>query len=181
MFTRIRSHVRSHVVGYLALFVALGGTALAADGPLAGRNTVGSADIINKEVHRHDLGFDARVAGKARQGTTAGTCDPNSTTFVVCDVVTFNLRAPARVFAVARARVAGSSGASTCQIGTTSGPISGSAQTISGEGDIEDFDLVGVTSVFPAGTHSVGLDCNETSGAMTFAGARIAIVTVSPD
>ena len=37
------------VVAYLALFVALSGTAMAVDGPLAGQNTVGSEDIINSE------------------------------------------------------------------------------------------------------------------------------------
>lgn len=49
-------HIRNNVVGYIALIVALGaGTAVAADGPLKGRNTVGSADIIDKQVLTRDL------------------------------------------------------------------------------------------------------------------------------
>ena len=42
MSVRIAQHIRSNVVGYLALFVALSGTAYAIDGPLAGQNQVGS-------------------------------------------------------------------------------------------------------------------------------------------
>lgn len=48
---RVGNHIRGHVVGYVALFVALSGVAYADDGPLAGQNTVGSADIINAEVY----------------------------------------------------------------------------------------------------------------------------------
>ena len=49
MSGRIRAHLRTHVIGYVALFVALSGTAYAA-------NTVGSQDIINGEVKSVDIG-----------------------------------------------------------------------------------------------------------------------------
>lgn len=52
---RFSSHVRSNVVGYVALFMALCGTAYAVDGPLAGQNTVGSGDIIDNEVQTADI------------------------------------------------------------------------------------------------------------------------------
>ena len=45
MSGRIRQHIRSNVVGYVALFVALSGTAYAIDGPLPGQNQVGSEDM----------------------------------------------------------------------------------------------------------------------------------------
>ena len=60
----ISNHVRSNVVGYIALFVALSGTAYAIDGPLAGQNTVGSEDVINGEVKNNDLGADSVGSGK---------------------------------------------------------------------------------------------------------------------
>ena len=56
MLATIRNHVRGNVVGYLALLLALSGTAYAVDGPLAGQNTVGSADIIDQEVKAADIG-----------------------------------------------------------------------------------------------------------------------------
>jgi hypothetical protein len=51
----VRDHLRSNVVGYVAVFIALSGTAYAVDGPLPGQNTVGSLDIINGEVGNVDL------------------------------------------------------------------------------------------------------------------------------
>jgi hypothetical protein len=56
VLTRIRNHLRGNVVGYVALLMALSGTAYAVDGPLAGQNTVGSADIIDQEVKTADIG-----------------------------------------------------------------------------------------------------------------------------
>jgi hypothetical protein len=53
---RISNHIRGSVVGYVALFVVLSGTAYAVDGPLPGQDTVGSADIINQEVKAADVG-----------------------------------------------------------------------------------------------------------------------------
>jgi hypothetical protein len=47
----IRNHLRSNVVGYLALFMALSGTALA----LPATNTVFSKDIVNGEVKSKDI------------------------------------------------------------------------------------------------------------------------------
>ena len=55
MSARISGHIRSNLIGYVALFVALSGTAYAIDGPLPGEDQVGSADIINNEVQSADI------------------------------------------------------------------------------------------------------------------------------
>ena len=47
----IREHLRSNVVGYVALFVALSGTAIA----LPGQDTVSSGDIIDGQVKTDDI------------------------------------------------------------------------------------------------------------------------------
>jgi hypothetical protein len=61
MSTRIRAHIRSNVVGYIALFLVLtGGTAQA----LQGSNTVFSDDIVNREVKTADLGVRAVTANR---------------------------------------------------------------------------------------------------------------------
>jgi hypothetical protein len=82
MGPRIRDHIRSNVIGYLALFIALSGTAYAVDGPLPGQDQVGSADIINDDVQSVDIGngsiatgdirADAVVGGKILNGTVTG-------------------------------------------------------------------------------------------------------------
>jgi hypothetical protein len=66
---RISDHIRGNLVGYVALFVALSSTAWAANGPLAGRNTVGSADLINGDVRRSDVARNAINSTKVANGT----------------------------------------------------------------------------------------------------------------
>lgn len=53
MSKRIREHIRSNVVGYIALFIALSGTAYATHP--GGANTISSADIIDGAVHTTDI------------------------------------------------------------------------------------------------------------------------------
>ena len=60
MAARIRNHIRSNVVGYIALFCfAMGGTAYG----LNGANTVFSDDIVNGEVYRSDVRDDTLSGG----------------------------------------------------------------------------------------------------------------------
>jgi len=73
MSKRIREHLRSNVVGYVAIFLfAIGGTAYATHP--GGSNTISTGDIINSEVktadigdgevRQPDLGADAVASGK---------------------------------------------------------------------------------------------------------------------
>ncbi|MGI9019210.1 MAG: hypothetical protein ACR2G3_00680 [Solirubrobacterales bacterium] len=78
--TAIRSHLRSNVYGLIAIFIAVGGTAYAADGPLPGQNQVGSADIINGEVKPADLDSDAVRTGKVLDNTLTSADIADDTT-----------------------------------------------------------------------------------------------------
>jgi hypothetical protein len=51
----LRAHVRGNLIGYLALFVALGGTGYAAGQKLLPRNSVGSAQVINRSLLSKDF------------------------------------------------------------------------------------------------------------------------------
>jgi hypothetical protein len=62
---RIRHHLQSHVVGYLALFVALSGTALA----LPGQKQVKSDDIAKGAVKGKAIAADAVSKSKLRSGS----------------------------------------------------------------------------------------------------------------
>jgi hypothetical protein len=81
---RISHHIRSNVYGLVAIFIALGGTAYAIDGPLAGQNTVGSSDIINGEVFGADIranqvaSSDVRDDSLANGGLTAADLQAGS-------------------------------------------------------------------------------------------------------
>jgi hypothetical protein len=63
MSQRIREHLRSNVVGYVAIFLfAIAGTAYAA-------NTIGSADIINGQVKSADIGNNQVYPADVRDDT----------------------------------------------------------------------------------------------------------------
>jgi len=55
MLRGIAAYVRRHHIALLALFFALGGTAVAASNSLLPRNSVGSAQVINGSLQKKDL------------------------------------------------------------------------------------------------------------------------------
>ena len=55
MLVRIGRHLRQHFVAYLALFVALGGTSMAAANALVPKNSVGTAQVINHSLLKKDF------------------------------------------------------------------------------------------------------------------------------
>jgi hypothetical protein len=63
MRKRVREHIRSNLVGYGALFLALTGGVAWANHP-GGADTISSGDIINGEVKNNDLGADSVGSGK---------------------------------------------------------------------------------------------------------------------
>ena len=85
MAGRFSEHIRSNVVGYIAVFIALSGTAYAVDGPLPGQNQVGSADIINDDVRSADINnadgvrsIDVRDDTEVAGGLAASDLRPDS-------------------------------------------------------------------------------------------------------
>jgi hypothetical protein len=82
MSSRFRDHIRSNVVGYIAVFIALSGTAFAVDGPLPGVNQVGSQDIINGEVDTVDLAPGSVTTGRIVNG---GVTAPDIADDVISD------------------------------------------------------------------------------------------------
>ena len=67
---KLREHLRNNVVGYLALFVALSGTAYAA--VELGKNDVRSRHIKNGQVKVKDLASDAVTSPKVADGSLLG-------------------------------------------------------------------------------------------------------------
>ncbi len=70
----------ANVMATIAVFLALGGGAYAVNGSLAGRNTVGSADIINQEVKSADVENEGITGGDIQNATVTGDdVSPNAT------------------------------------------------------------------------------------------------------
>jgi len=70
MSTRIREHLRSNVVGYIAIFLfAIGGTAYATHP--GGANTINSADIIDGQVQEPEIQNQAVRSAELKDDTIA--------------------------------------------------------------------------------------------------------------
>jgi hypothetical protein len=64
----IAAYVRRHHLALLALFVALGGTSIAATNALLPRNSVGTAQVINGSLQAGDLSKKAKKTLKGLRG-----------------------------------------------------------------------------------------------------------------
>jgi hypothetical protein len=79
MMEAVRAHVRGNVVGYVALFVALGGTAFAAA-------TVDSRDVVNNSLRSADLKNQKAVKGKDVRDSTLQGVDVDDSSLGGADV-----------------------------------------------------------------------------------------------
>jgi hypothetical protein len=234
MSKRIRMHLRSNVVGYVALFCfAISGTAAA----LPGTNTVDSADIVNGQVRNGDLGANAVRSGKiadqqvltsdlgasavtgdqvldnaltgtdvaentlgpvpaalradlgglGRGGPAQDTCNPAGVGFATCATVGLTVPGTTRALVLGRVRAVREGGddsaAGHCRLGEgIVGPISSTDELIALFQDHEQdvYTLVGVSPLLGPGTHSFGIDCNETAPSIDYTDASVVAVALSP-
>src|SRR5436190_3230065 len=93
MSGRIRNHLRSNVVGYIALFLVLTGGVAYASTSIAPPNSVDSAAIINGEVKNPDLGSSAVTSGKI-QDLGVNTADLNTGSVTSGKILDGNVQAP---------------------------------------------------------------------------------------
>ena len=145
-------------------------------------------ELTGTDINEASLGQvpSALLGGFGRWGTNDGQCNPTSTTFIACAVVTPTLPAQARLLLIAQASgllVTGSSAVGKCRIGTTSGSLldTETSVVVTTGAPSQNVSLVGITGPFPPGQHSFGIDCNQQSGQITYANAGIAAVAISPD
>jgi hypothetical protein len=101
MLKRLGRYVRRHHVGLIALFVAMGGTAYAGgaiDGPAPSTDSVGSLDIIDRQVLSSDIGPNqakgADVDEASLKGVT-GACPSLMTKFAQSFCLDDSARGPA--------------------------------------------------------------------------------------
>jgi hypothetical protein len=179
MKARMLSHIRSNVVGYIAILLFLtSGTAYALDG----RNTVFSDDIVNGQVLTADIGRgqvrSADVANNSLRGldieestlgvvpsallgglgrSTGGgnTCDPEgATAMVTCVRVHLTLPAEARVLLIGRVRARTDEGSGdavgSCVLGSDwTGLLNGSAVNVFIDSGSLSFPQVPLVTVTP--------------------------------
>lgn len=166
------------------------GTAQVADETLRSEdindNSLGGGDIVEStlgQVPSALLGGFGRSAGDADN-----SCDPESTTLIVCTSVDLNLPAQTRVLLIgqigAREEVTADSGFGTCELGTstvdlpsTSASIDVGAESVA---QTDNTTMVGITPVLGPGTEQFRIRCNQlASGAIVYGDSEIAAVALS--
>jgi hypothetical protein len=169
-------HLRSNVPGYLALFLALGGTAYA-----AGRigtadlkdNAVTSAKIANGQVKVGDLAASAYGAGVGRYDFGAQACNDKGGG-VDCAKVSISLPRAGRMLISASANAfaaAGPGGTAWGECYVRSGPtydIGPSHMVLENPPGTEQTTQAMISRTFvsdpvPAGKHSLELHCTDKS------------------
>jgi hypothetical protein len=166
---------------------SLSGTDIAPDSIAGGDvspDSLGGADVQESSLSEVPA---ATLGGIGRYGFEGG-CDPEAEEFVPCSVVTVNLPNPARLLVIgtAQAHAEGGdepNGFGGCRIGTTSGPVAASEDwvQVKGENLYDNITVMAVTDVFPAGTHSFGIDCyqSQVGDGIDFPQARVTAVALS--
>jgi len=173
---KLRTPSHATVVAYLALFVAIGGSAYAV-------SKIGSAQIENRSIKGKDVADDTlrarqidepRLSGPVAVGDARSTlCDPPPGTEIECIRADLRLKATSAVFIVATARPA-SDGTGVCLPKVDGGASNG--QSVSGNGATIAITTLS-TSLSP-GPHSVALACRETGGDLTVDDLAISAVAV---
>jgi hypothetical protein len=75
MVTKLRAHLRSNVIGYLALFVALGGAAYA----LPGKGVIDKNDLRKNVVSSKNIKANAATGADVSEGTLNFSCPTGKT------------------------------------------------------------------------------------------------------
>jgi Collagen triple helix repeat (20 copies) len=72
------SYIRRHHVALLALFVALGGTSVAAGNAILPSNSVGTRQVVDGSLQTNDLSSKARSALKGKTGARGAPGAPGA-------------------------------------------------------------------------------------------------------
>lgn len=189
-------------VAYLALIVALGGSAYA-------MANIRSSDIVDNQVKSVDVRNNSLKGKDIKEGTLSrvpsallggmGRMSPDTSAPSICsgpilqncNKVELTLRAPARVLVIGTIWATNEPPPNPewdyadgeCELGTTGGPISGTFRNLEMQndqaGEFESLSLVGVTGVFPKGKHAFGIDCVVNLGVMKFFYPSVVAVALS--
>ena len=201
---RLQRPGHATVVAYLALVVALGGSAYAIE-------KVGSRDVTNDSLRSKDLRdehgvrnrdvSDETLTGRAIRETTldargfsafahngTGGCDPNGLTPTVCADARIELPRAARIMMIGTGGLfsQGQAAQSTCEVqvdGRSAGEIS-PGEVSSDNTDVaatEAFATTGLSDVLSAGPHTVALKCNQRAGDVQISQPFIAAIALGAE
>jgi hypothetical protein len=169
----------STVVAYLALFVALGGSAYAV-------SKIDSGDIKNHSIEGKDVASDTLGARqiddrkltppRGAGSEAAGSCDPVLGSGTDCVTQTIALRPASSVLITATGSKGAEQGGGACAIAVDGVPSVD--QFLSGDRH-DGFAITKTTAPLPAGSHTVALRCTESNPDLTIDNPTIAAIAVN--
>jgi hypothetical protein len=175
---KIPAPSHSTVVAYLALFVALGGSAYAV-------SKIGSGEIENRSVRGKDVANDtlggrqvdeAKLSGPLAVGDErSGTCDPIAGAPVDCIGQTITLPRESALLVMGTASKGAQPGSGVCAMNVDGTQSNGEAL---GGPESDGFALTKVTPLLDRGPHTVALTCTESNSNFTLNNPTIAAVAV---
>jgi len=191
-------HLRRHPLEYLALFLALGGVAYAAQlapknsvasksirsgavtGPKLASNAVTGASVVDGSLGAADLAHTPGDESIGRSATVqSNACNPSATA-VTCANVTLHLAKPARVLVEADGRPGADPAAiGSCQLAVDGAGLSSGTAGINGLAR-DSFALNGITGVLGAGSHTLAMICSEQAPDFIAVDTHISAVSLSP-
>ncbi len=175
---KIRSPSHATVVAYLALFVAIGGSAYAV-------SKIGSSEIENRSIKGKDVADDTLGGRQINEPTltgpmavgdeSSGGCDPVSGGTVDCVGQTIRLPREAPVLVVATASKGARPGSGVCTMAVDGTESNGE---FLGGTEADGFALTKMSSPLDPGPHTLALRCRESGGDLIIDNPTIAAVVV---
>ena len=169
----------STVVAYLALFVALGGSAYAV-------SRIDSGDIQNhsikgKDVASETLGSrqinESKLSPPAGAGAeTSATCDPPPTGELECVAQKVVLKPASSLLVIATGSKGARAGTGICSIAVDG--VSSTSQFLADDTQHDGFAITKTTAPLPAGNHTVALRCSESGPDLTIDNPTVAAIAV---
>jgi hypothetical protein len=191
----MREHLTfANVMSCIAVFIALGGTALAIKANSVGSRQVKpeslkGVDVKDESLKGTDLADDTITSREINEAGFAlgeitsvesaqGFCDPNTADFQNCGTAAIELSAPSRAILFvggSQQGPAGSKGTCKARMGSQnlldSNSVNVGDPAARGIGDPNGFALTVASDegqLLPAGAHNVSILCNEISGDVEF-------------
>jgi hypothetical protein len=160
-----------------------------ADGTLTGAD-IAAGSLTGAQIDASTLGqvptaLQARIGGFGDHAGN-GSCNPSSSGYLDCVIVSLTLPASAKVLLIGQVDAEGDEGSSTgagyCKLVTNAGDLPGTQSYfyISNSVPINS-GLTGITGVLSAGSHDFAVDCDQTSGGLNYFDVGLSAVQLSPN
>ena len=174
---------------------AVGGAKLAPGSVDASKvldGSLGSGDIQDNGLTGADISEStlgevpsAEVGGFGRSTSSSNGCNPLSTTFLDCVVLTVNLPTRSRVLltGTASGEAFGTDASGTCKLVTQFGDVPNTLVhfDLTDVGEQAPGGLTGIAGPLGPGSVDFAIDCNSTAAQMVYRDVDLAAVAISPD